>query len=230
MRWGKSWNPSSSSVLHWCRVYVCVGKRGILLLLPSGHKCLDFPLGLLWPHSRERGRVPPYHWVVVKVYAPTDSPLTSWSGWEAIYFMAGRSVLNYHLSFSNTILVSATVFSDTTLPSPIGLCWHRVDRTTDFSVMFGLSSFYVCLPLFLSIAREHKFNLGHLFFCAWWYFWVAYFSSLQSRRGEAKIKLRGLPPYCFLGPEMHSGLAASLYLKRLLAFVLHILSRDCSCI
>lgn len=80
MRWGKGWNSSFSSVLHWNCVYVCVGKRGILLLLPNGRKCLDFPLVLFWQHSRERERMLHYHWVVVKVHAPTQSLLTSWSG------------------------------------------------------------------------------------------------------------------------------------------------------
>lgn len=128
MRWGKGWNPSSSSVLHWYRVYVCVGERGILLLLPNGRKCLDFPLGLFWQHSRRRGRMLHYHWVVVKVHAPTQSPLTSWSGRGSILLHGKKEryrlapiLLWYHPGIPK-------VFSDTTLPSPVGLCWLRSGR------------------------------------------------------------------------------------------------------
>lgn len=123
MRWGKGWNSSSSSVLHWYCVYVCVGKRGTLLLLPNGRKCLRFSLGLSWQHSRERGEdasLPP---------GGSESPcshtvstdILAWGG-GANYFMAGRNVLACPLAFPDTILVSPVAFSSTTIPSPVGLC------------------------------------------------------------------------------------------------------------
>ena len=57
-----------------------------------------------------------YHWGVVKAHAachtvPTD--IMEWGGGMNC-FMAGMDVQVCHLAFS-----------DTTLVSPVGLCWHR---------------------------------------------------------------------------------------------------------
>lgn len=123
MRWGKGWNSSSSSVLHWYRVYACVGKRGILLLLPNGRKCLHFPLGGFWQHSRERGEDAslPLGGSESPCSHTLSTGILEWGG-GANYFLAGRSVPACHPAFSDTTLVSPIAFSDTTLWSPVGLC------------------------------------------------------------------------------------------------------------
>lgn len=96
-----------------------------------------------------------YHWVVVKVHAPTQSPLASWSG-------VGELITSWQEGMFQLVTQPSLIPPD---GPQLDFASIGVGGATGFSVMFGLSSFYVACP-FSGPLLENAFDLGYLFFCA----------------------------------------------------------------